>query len=130
MATQLTLNILINTMLRREERHDKAMSKAAGIISKLVSNQHQPIIEGNTPEETWTTLQKRFQHINPMSTSRIIHDNTTKKLSDFKNVHKYTSHYQASFDKVISLLMETSSYTRKSTEMYFQATMLMNIGVE
>lgn len=65
-----------------------------------------------------------------MSTSRIIYEATTKKLSDFKNVHEYTSHYQASFDKVASLLNDNSSYTRKSTEMYFQATMLMNIGTD
>ncbi len=117
-------------MLHGEEKHDKTISKAAGIISKLVSDQHQPIFEGKTPQEAWIALQERFQHINSMSTSRIIYDITTKKLSDFKNVHKYTSHYQASFDKVVNLLTETSFYTRKSTKMYFQATMLMNIGLE
>ena len=81
-------------------------------------------------EEAWNILQERFQHINPMSTSRIIYEATTKKLFDFKNVHECTSHYQASFDKVVGLLTDTSSYTRQSTEMYFQATMLMNIGTE
>lgn len=65
-----------------------------------------------------------------MSISRIIYEATTKKLSDFKNVHKYTSHYQAAFDKVVGLLTDTSSYTRRSTEMYFQATMLINIGTD
>ncbi len=123
-------NILINTMLYMEEKHDKAMSKAASIISKLILDQHQPIIKGKTPQKAWIALQELFQHINPMSTSRTIYDVTTKKLSDFKNVYEYTSHYQASFDKVVNLLTGTSSYTRKSTEMYFQATMLMNIRVE
>lgn len=65
-----------------------------------------------------------------MSTSQIIYDATTKKLSDFKNVYEYTSHYQAFFDKLVNLLTETSSHTCKSTEIYFQAIMLMNIGVE
>ena len=129
-AAQLSPNILITTMLHNEEKHDKGMSKAAGIISRLVADQHQPIIEGKTPQEAWAALEERFQHINPMSTSRLIHDATTKKLSDFKNVHEYTSHYQASFDKVSSLLTETSAYIRKSTETYFQATMLMNIGAD
>lgn len=69
------------------------MSKAADIISKLVSDQHQPIIKGKSPQEAWNTLQERFQHINPMITSRIIYEATTKKLSDFKNVHQYTSQY-------------------------------------
>lgn len=69
------------------------MSKAADIISKLVSDQHQPIIKGKSPQEAWNTLQERFQHINPMITSRIIYEATTKKLSYFKNVHEYTSKY-------------------------------------
>lgn len=91
-------------MLHGKEKHDKTMSKAVGIISKLVSDQYQLIIEGKTPQEAWAALQKRYQHNNPMSTSRLIYEATTKKLSDFKNVHKYTSHDQASFDKVSSLL--------------------------
>ena len=117
-------------MLHSKEKHDKAISKAAGIISKLVANQYQPIIKGKTPQEAWAALQKQFQHINLMSTSRLIHEAITKKFSDFKNVHKYTSHYQAFFDKVSSLLTKTSSYTQKSTETYFQATILMNIGTD
>ena len=76
-----------------EEKYDLATSKVAGILLKIVSNQHQPIIKGKSLQEAWNTPQKRFQHINPMSTSWIIYKATTKKLSDFKNVHKYTSHY-------------------------------------
>ncbi len=127
---QLTSQILIHTMIRDEEKYDLVMSKATGILSKIVSDQHQPIIEGKTPEEVWSTLQQRFQHINPMSTSRLIYDATTKKLADFKDVHEYTSSYQAAFDKVVGLLTDSSHYTRQSTEVYFQATMLMNIGTK
>lgn len=65
-----------------------------------------------------------------MSTSRLIYDATTKKLADFKDIHKYTSGYQAAFDKLVGFLTDTSPYIRKSTEMYFQATMLMNIGTK
>lgn len=65
-----------------------------------------------------------------MSTSWIIYNNTTKKLSNFKNVHDYTSHYQVPFDKVVSFLIEISSYTYKSTEMNIQATIFMNIRVK
>lgn len=127
---QLKPNILLNALMHDEEKYDLAMSKSAGILSKLVSDQHQSIIEGKTPEEVWNTLQERFQRIIPMSTSRLIHDATTKKLSDFKDVHESTSSYQAAFDKVVGLLADTPHYTRQSTEMYFQATMLMNIGTE
>ncbi len=65
-----------------------------------------------------------------MSTSCLIYDAMTKKLADFKNIHKYTSSYQATFDKIIGLLTDSSHYTRQSTEMYFQATMLINIRTE
>lgn len=106
------------------------MSKATGIISRLIADQHQLIIEGKIPQEAWAALEERFQHINPMSTSRFIHEATTNKLSDFKNMHEYMSHYQASFNKVSSLLTETSAYTRKSTKTYFQAIMLINIRAE
>lgn len=105
---QLTAQILINTLMHDKEKYDLAMSKSAGIFSKLVSDQHQPIIEGKTPEEAWNNLQGRFQHINPMSTSRLIYNAITKKLADFKDVHKYTSSYQAAFDKVVGLLTDTS----------------------
>lgn len=116
---QLKPNILINALMHDEEKRDLAMSKASGILSKLVADQHQPIIEDKTPEEAWTTLQERFQRINPMSASRIIYEATTKKLSDFKDVNQYTSNYQAAFDKVVGLLSDTSFYTRQSTEMFF-----------
>ena len=48
---QLKPNILINALIHDEEKYDLAMSKAAGILSKLVADQHQPIIESKTPEE-------------------------------------------------------------------------------
>ena len=106
------------------------MSKSVGILSKLVADQYQPIIEGRTLEETWNALQERFQHINPMSTSRLIHKATTKKLLDFKDIHKFTNSYQTAFDKVANLLTETTYYTWQSIEIYFQATILINIGPE
>ena len=65
-----------------------------------------------------------------MSISRIIHKAITKKLFDFKNIHKYTSHYQASFDNITNLLNNNSSYICKSTEIYIQAIMLMNIETD
>lgn len=98
--------------MHEEEKYDFAISKSIDILSKLVVNQHKPIIEGKTPEEAWNALYKRFQYINLMSTFRLIYKAITKKLSDFKDVHKFTSSYQAAFDKVISLLTKTSLYTQ------------------
>ena len=127
---QLKPQIIINALMNDKKKYDLAISKAAGILLKIIFDQHQSIIEGKSPQEAWNILQKWFQYINPISTSRIIYEATIKKLSDFKNVHKYTSHYQTAFDKVVSLLTETSSYTQQNIEMYFQATMLMNIGAD
>lgn len=123
----IKLNI-ISTLMREEDGFNLAMCKAAGILYKIVSDRHQPISEGKTLQEAWIPLQQRFQHINPIVTSRLIYDATSKKLSDFKDVREYISSYQSAFDKVVGPLSETSYYTRHSTEMYFQATMLMNIG--
>ncbi len=62
---QLIPQILINTMIWDKEKYALAMSKAAGILSKIISNQHQLIIKGKTLEEAWSTFQQRFQHIKP-----------------------------------------------------------------
>lgn len=34
-----------------------------------------------------------------------------KKLSDFKKIHKYMSHYQVVFDKIVGLVTDTFSST-------------------
>lgn len=63
-----------------------------------------------------------------MYISRHIYEATTKELSDFKNIHKYTSYNQILFDKILNLLTETYSYIQKSIKTNFQDTMLINIG--
>ena len=66
-----------------------------------------------------------------MGTFRIIYEATTKKLLDFKDIHKLTSSYQAALNQVGNLMTKTFMYyTWQSLDMYFQATMLMNIGPE
>lgn len=127
---QLKPNILINMLVQEEEKHNLAVAKAGGILSKLISDALQPIIEDKTPQDAWTALQERFQHVDVMSTSRIMYEATLRKLLEFKSVAEYTSSYQAAFDKVALLLADSSPYTRNSTEAYFQATMLMSIGSE
>lgn len=81
------------------------------------------------PSRDAAVLLEWSQHINLISTSCFIYETITKNLSNFKNVHKYMSHYQVSFNKFLSLLIKTSSYTKKSIQMYFQATIFMNIWI-
>lgn len=59
--------------------------------------------------------------------SCLIHDGTIQKLADFKNMHEYTSSYQAVFEKVFGLLIYSSHYICKNLEIYFQATILIHI---
>ena len=54
-----------------------------------------------------------------MSISQIIFDTTTKKLLDFKNVHKYKSYYHSSFNKIVNFVIESLLCTYKINEMYF-----------
>ncbi len=53
---ELRSQILIQSLMHDEEKYDLVMSKSVGILSKLVADQHQPIIEGKTPEEAWNAL--------------------------------------------------------------------------
>lgn len=52
MNEELRPQILIYSLMYDEEKYDLAMSKSAGILSKLVANQYQQIIKGKTLEET------------------------------------------------------------------------------
>lgn len=111
---QLKPKILINMLVQDEEKHNLGLAKAIGILSKLVSDALQSMIENKTPQEAWNALQERFQHVDVMSTSRIIYEATSCKLSDFKSVTEYTISYQAAFDKIGSLLADSSPYTHSA----------------
>lgn len=90
-------------LVQEEEKQNLAILKAGGILSKLISNALQPIIE------------ERFQCVDVMSTSRIMYEATSKKLSEFKSVKENKSSYKPAFDKVASLIADSSPYTRNST---------------
>lgn len=96
------------------------MARSKSIIPELVADAHHPIFEGKTAQEMWTALKTRFQHLPPMSVSRILHNSSAKKMGDFKDVIKYAGSCQAAFDKITSLLKEDSNLTIKSAEMLLQ----------
>lgn len=60
MNKELRPQMLIYSLIHDEKKYDLAMSKLAGILSKLVANQYQVIIKGKIPEEAWKALEKRF----------------------------------------------------------------------
>ena len=45
-----------------------------------------------------------FQHIHPMSITRIFSDICNVKLLDYKNIVNYTSRYQIAFNKILTLI--------------------------
>lgn len=61
-----------------------------------------------------------------MGVSYISHTISAKQMSDFKDVVKYISSYQAGFNKIINLLKEDSNLTIKSTLMLNKKAILMN----
>lgn len=93
---------------KEEEKQNLAIFKAGGILSKLISNALQPIIGDKTPQDAWNALQERFQYVDVMSTSRIMYEATLKKLSEFKSVKENKSSYKPAFDKVASLIADSS----------------------
>lgn len=94
----------------RDEKKDYlvALTKSAGIIQELVDKSLHPLFYNKTATEMWVILEERFQHISPISGSRVFVDSCNIKLSDCKDVVDYTSCYQVAFNKLFSLINEES----------------------
>lgn len=71
--TSQTIYITLTTELKE---HQAALKKAKGVIKNSVAHKHQPTLEGKTAQEIWEILKTKFQHISPMSISRLILDTT------------------------------------------------------
>lgn len=124
---ELRLQIFILSLMHYEEKYNLTMNKSANILSKLIANQYYLIIKEKILNKAWKAFQERFQYINLINTFRLIYKAITKQLSDVKDIHEFTSNYQVAFNKVIDLLTATFHNSWKSTKMYFQAIILMNI---
>ena len=114
----------------REEKKDflAALSKSAGLIKELVDKSLHPLLSEKSAAEMWTILENRFQHISPMSVTRIFLDACAVKLSDCNDVIDYTSRYQIAFDKLLSLLNTESWMSKKTIEMTLQGSLLRHLG--
>ena len=112
------------------KEHRAAIKKGEGIIRKSVAHKHHPILEGKNAQEMWAALKDRFQHVSPMSTSRILLEMAKTKLSDCKDIDEYTSVYQAAYDQICGLTTEDSDLSTKGAGMLLQAAMLLNMGNE
>ena len=65
-----------------------------------------------------------------MSILNVFTNGCMKKLAEFKNIVDYTSSYQATYDKVASLVRERSRINIKIIELLLQANMVCNLGLE
>lgn len=85
----------------RDEKKDYliAFTKSAGIIKELVDKNLYPLLNGKTAQEMWAILEARFHHISPKSVIWIFSDACTIKLSECKDIIKYTSRYLVVFNK-------------------------------
>lgn len=61
---------------------------------------------------------------------RILYITSTKKISNFKDIIKYISSYQAIFHKITGFLKKNLNQTIKSIKMLFQGAILINISKE
>lgn len=52
------------------------------------------------------------------------------KLSDYKDIDKYTSVYQAAYDQICGFITEDSDLSTKGAGMLLQAAMLLRMGNE
>ena len=127
-AEDLWLSMLASAL--REEKKDflAALSKSAGLIKELVDKSLHPLLSDKSAAEMWTILENRFQHISPMSVTRIFLDACAVRLSNCTDVIDYTSRYQIAFDKLLSLLNNKSWMSKKTMEMTLQGSLLRHLG--
>ena len=119
---------LVSALRDEKKDHLIALTKSAGLIKELVDKSLHPLLNNKTAAEMWTLLEDRFQHISPMSVTRIFADALTTKLSDCKDIMEYTSRYQIAFDKILSLLNKDSWMSKKTIEMALQGSLLRHLG--
>lgn len=124
---QLKPNILLTALMHAEEKNDVEMSKAAGVLSKPIDDQYQPIIEGKTP--IGPLFRKDFN----TSTQQAHHGSSTKRQrrSPIALV-RYTSTSESI--KLHLTRWLTSCVIRPPTvakaQRYTFKPLLMNIGTE
>lgn len=116
----------------RDEKKDYliGLTKSADLIKELVDKSLHPLLNDKSAAEMWTFLENRFQHISPMSITRIFCEACNIKLSDCKDVMDYTGRYQVAFDKIQSLITEDSWMSKRIVEMTLQGSLLRHLGRE
>lgn len=129
-AADLRPSTLVSALRDEKKDHFIALTKSAGLILELVDKSLQPLLNNKSAAEMWAILENRFQHISPMSITRIFSDACNVRLSECKDVVDYTSRYQIAFDKILSIINdnEDSWISRKTIEITLQGNLLRHLG--
>lgn len=100
--------MLVLVLRDKKKDHLITLTKSTGLIKEVVDKSLHLLLNNKTTAKIWTLLKDKFQHISLISMTRIFMDALITKLSDCKNIIEYTSWYQITFDKILSLLNENS----------------------
>lgn len=92
-AADLRPSTLVAALRDEKKDHFTALTKSAGQIIQLVDKSLHPLLNDKTAAEMWSILGNRFQHISPMSVTRLFIDACNIKLYDCKDIIDYTSRY-------------------------------------
>ncbi len=128
--TEVTPKTLYTTLTTELKEYQAALKKAEGVIKNSVANKYQPTLDEKTAQEMWETLKAKFQHISPMSISRLIPDTTKIQLSDCTDIHNYCEKYQETYDAVFSLIRDKCKLLAKDAQMLIKASLLTGMGDE
>lgn len=128
--TDMTTQALWTAPSTELKEHQASLNKAEGIIKNSVAPKHQAAIEGKDAKEMWEALRTKFQHISPMSISRLILETTKLRLSDCADIHEYCSKYQEAYDSVCGLIPTECELSAKGAELILQAGLLTEMGNE
>lgn len=114
----------------RNQRVPSLPQQGRGHHQELGCPKHQAAIESKDAKEMWEALKAKFQHISPMSISRLVLDTTRIRLSDCTDIYKYCSKYQEAYDSVCSLIPADFELPAKGAELLLQVGLLTGMGNE
>lgn len=81
---------LISALKDEKKNHFIALTKSAGLITKLVDKSLHLLLSNKIADEMWTLFKGRFQHISSISMTCIFADALNTKLLDCKDIVEYT----------------------------------------
>lgn len=128
-ANNLKTATLVSALRDEKKEYTLALTKSVGLIKELADKSLHPLLNNKSSVEMWTILQDRFQHISPMTVTRVFSDACNVKLSDCRNIIDYTSRYQIAYDKILSLIGKNLSWISKKTiQLTLQRNLLRHLG--